>query len=140
MGECARLNALLKSCAANQRVIVGAIEMYNLDHSAPLDTLDRAALADLVKGKYLRSLLPCPAGGAYSGRGLAKAASSSEDLNQFISCSLHGNIENIAKISEEQAAVARTRNVIILGTVFLSLVIMAFFFFYKPPSRKPMDE
>ncbi len=52
--------ARFKACYANQRVILGAVEMYNLDHSATPKTrfshADAATPAgDLVAGSYLKT-------------------------------------------------------------------------------------
>ena len=52
----ARANAKHKACIANQRVLQGAVEMYNMDHSTMMTTLD---IDTLVKEKYLRT---APAG------------------------------------------------------------------------------
>ena len=48
----ARSNAREKACFSNQRVLQGAVEMYNMDNSVMMTTLDVEAL---IKGKYLRS-------------------------------------------------------------------------------------
>ena len=48
----ARSNARLKACFSNQRVMQGAVEMYNMDHSTMMTTLD---IDTLVNEKYLKT-------------------------------------------------------------------------------------
>ncbi len=43
-----------KSCSANIRVLTGAVEMYNMDHSTMMTTLD---MQTLVKEKYLKGVV-----------------------------------------------------------------------------------
>lgn len=52
--RCRRGGAREKSCYANMRVILGAIEMYNMDHPVMLDHVDPGVLAQLRAGKYLK--------------------------------------------------------------------------------------
>ena len=50
-----RASARGKTCMSNIRIIQGAIEMYNMDHpSSELKQLDRDAINELIKGKYLK--------------------------------------------------------------------------------------
>ncbi|PKL50306.1 MAG: hypothetical protein CVV42_03360 [Candidatus Riflebacteria bacterium HGW-Riflebacteria-2] len=55
----ARFDARTKACYANQRITLGAIEMYNMDNTTMYTTLAYPDVADagglLVTGKYLRS-------------------------------------------------------------------------------------
>jgi hypothetical protein len=55
----ARKGSIIKNCFSNQRVILGAIEMYNMDTNTMYYTLNPSDLADasspLIKGGYLRS-------------------------------------------------------------------------------------
>ena len=60
----ARVLARAKACYANQRVALGAIEMYNMDNSTVMTTLDLNDLVDpagqLIAGKYLRNKMIMP--------------------------------------------------------------------------------
>lgn len=72
-----------RACQANQRVIQGAVEMYNMDHQTTMSSLD---LEVLVKGNYLRQKPVCSSGRDYYGK----------DLNGkgLVRCPVHGDIEN----------------------------------------------
>ena len=50
----ARRNDRLKSCYSNQRVILGAIEMYNMDSSIMIEELNNHTMQLLIDGKYLK--------------------------------------------------------------------------------------
>ena len=53
----AREQSRMKACYANQRVLQGAVEMYNMDHPAMMTGLDMPAL---LKGQYLKSPITPP--------------------------------------------------------------------------------
>ena len=75
--------AISKSCYANRRVLLGAVEMYNLDNSVMMTQLD---IQKLVEGKYLYSEPHKPETGcSYYSEG---------DLTQDgkIKCKLHGDV------------------------------------------------
>jgi len=77
----ARAMAQKKACFANIRVILGAIEMYNMDHSEMLTYVD---IPRLVSGSYLKSGIQLPTPNcSYSHRG---------DLTEdgVVCCSFHG--------------------------------------------------
>jgi competence protein ComGC len=79
----ARFEAQKRACFANQRVLLGATEMYNMDNEVPLSGLNIKALLD---GRYIKSAPKCPAGGVYSATGdLAK--------DGRIKCSVHGSVD-----------------------------------------------
>jgi len=79
----ARDNARKNACLANQRVLLGATEMYNMDNEKMLHELNIQALLD---GKYLKSAPVCPDGGTYSADGdLAE--------NGRIKCNVHGSVD-----------------------------------------------
>jgi len=80
----ARQQARQKACFANQRVIMGAVEMYNMDSNAMMSTYDEAKL---IAGKYLKSsIVPAEKDCTLSEEGdLAKEG--------VIKCSVHGTIE-----------------------------------------------
>ncbi|PKL47573.1 MAG: hypothetical protein CVV42_12640 [Candidatus Riflebacteria bacterium HGW-Riflebacteria-2] len=80
-------------CAANQRTITGAVEMYNMDHATMMDELD---LDKLVKDGYLRSKPVCNSGSEYYGRDLAGKG--------VVRCPVHGDPENPTPDVDQQAA------------------------------------
>ncbi len=77
--ENARNLAQKNACRANCRMLTGAIEMYELDTSKTMQTLDSKALVD---GKYIKKQPECPQGGAYS---LER-----ENGGISVKCSVHG--------------------------------------------------
>ncbi len=79
----ARENARQKACYANQRVLMGAMEMYSMDNPEPMRTLNMKALFD---GKYLRSEVQCPDGGEYS-------AELDSEGNYRVKCTVHGSVD-----------------------------------------------
>ncbi|KAF1083416.1 MAG: hypothetical protein GQF41_0194 [Candidatus Rifleibacterium amylolyticum] len=78
----------MKACFANQRVILGAIEMYNMDHNELLHHMDDGVMNLLTSGKYLKYTATCPGSppGQYINDG---------DLAQdgLIKCTVHGSPE-----------------------------------------------
>jgi len=76
-----------KACFANQRVILGAVEMYNMDKNEMLCHVDEVAIDMLLEGRYLKARPNCPSNGIYHSTG---------DLSKdgTISCSIHGNPDN----------------------------------------------
>ena len=46
-----------KSCLSNQRVLMGAMDMYNMDHSEMMTTLDEE---ELLRGGYIKSKINKP--------------------------------------------------------------------------------
>lgn len=83
----AREQAREKACYSNIRVLLGAIEMYNMDHSTMLDTADQTKLTGT--NGYLKAAVNCPEnGGSYSGSNLSK--------DGVISCSIHGTVDGAA--------------------------------------------
>jgi len=69
----ARQQARQKACFANQRVIMGAIEMYNMDTNAMMDSYGDAEETALITGKYLKSkIVPAEANCAITGANLIK--------------------------------------------------------------------
>lgn len=86
----AREQAREKACYANMRVILGAIEMYNMDHTAMItalaDTDATTSGGTLVSGKYLKSPVSRPESScSYTGSGM--------DAEGLINCSQHGTVE-----------------------------------------------
>lgn len=81
----AREQAREKSCYANIRVILGAVEMYNMDNSTMCSTIDQAALGTTLSG-YLKQAPNCPStGGGYSGSDLHNVGK--------ICCTVHGTVD-----------------------------------------------
>ncbi len=79
-----------KFCYANMRVILGAVEMYNMDHNDMIETLqDKDATSPeglLVQGKYLRNPINRPEEECYySGYDLSGSG--------HIVCDKHGTVE-----------------------------------------------
>lgn len=82
----ARDKARLKACYSNQRVLTGAVEMYNMDNEKMLLGLNEEIIKILADEKYVRSAPKCPDGGRYISEG---------DLSSSgkIKCSKHGSFE-----------------------------------------------
>lgn len=79
----ARESARQKSCYANIRVILGAVEMYNMDSSQMMDNLD---INGLVTQGYLKSEPAKPESDCgYNGSNLTG--------NGVITCTRHGSVE-----------------------------------------------
>jgi len=72
-----------RACNANLRIIQSAVEMYNMDHSTMMQTLDLQAL---VEGGYLKSKPTCRSGREYYGKNLGS--------DGMIRCPAHGDINN----------------------------------------------
>lgn len=49
-----------KACYANMRVLLGAIEMYNMDNTEMVDVLDGELMDRLVAGQYLKRKMSYP--------------------------------------------------------------------------------
>lgn len=85
-----RPHAREKACYANMRVILGAVEMYNMDNTDMIDSLSDSDATDengiLVQNKYLKSPISRPESGCYySGDQLSE--------NGRIECKEHGTVE-----------------------------------------------
>lgn len=85
-----------KHCFANMRVLLGAIEMYNMDNSVAIRRVDATTIATLVSGRYLRAPVECP-GDSSAAPGIYH---SDGDLavNGHVLCTLHGSIESPAPL------------------------------------------
>ena len=88
-----RPNNREKACFSNQRVLQGAIEMYNMDVVTMMRELDDKAQKILIEEKYIKSKDPlvCPET-SKSGK-YCSIGDISE--NGLIYCSYHGNLEGI---------------------------------------------
>lgn len=80
----AREQARPKACASNMRVLMGAVEMYNMDNGVMMRVLDQELLRE---GGYLRALVQCPEQvGTYGSVG------DLSDENGRVACTIHGVI------------------------------------------------
>lgn len=84
-----RPRSRFKSCMANTRVLMGAIEMYNMDNNEMMHEFDTAAMQKLVDGKYLKYLVKCPSDPPGDYRVIGDLAHDGE-----IACSVHGTPDN----------------------------------------------
>ena len=83
-----------KSCFSNQRVIMGAIEMYNMDNKQMMTSID---FSRLLEGKYLKEIPQKPTNECdYFSEG---------DLSEdgYISCKKHGSVYLLNKKSEKES-------------------------------------
>lgn len=81
----AREQSRHKACYANMRVILGAVEMYNMDNKEQMSNLNLNAL---YKGKYLKGEIHKPEPGChYVNRGNLAAGG-------YVFCKLHGAVES----------------------------------------------
>lgn len=83
----ARNEAQKKACFANQRVLLGAVEMYNMDHPEMLQTLNSKSFESLVKEGYIKYAPECPTRGEYLSEGDLCTATGQ------IKCSKHGAVK-----------------------------------------------
>ncbi len=93
----ARASARQKACYSNMRVIQGAVEMYNMDVSTMMETLNQGTLRN---GKYIKATadLICPEtsrNGKYGNTG--KLTDDGE-----ITCSYHGGLIQKGTYDTEQ--------------------------------------
>ncbi len=84
----AREQAREKACYANMRVILGAVEMYNMDNQEMLHAIDERHIAALHASQYLKSQITHPETGcAYFTAGdLASGG--------VLVCAIHGAVED----------------------------------------------
>lgn len=76
-----------KACYANMRVLLGAIEMYNMDNDPPMIYLNPEMMEHLVKQQYLKVFMTGPTEAcAYSSTGNMTASGQ-------IVCASHGTVE-----------------------------------------------
>jgi Ca-activated chloride channel family protein len=93
----ARQQARGKACYANMRVILGAVEMYNMDHTDMMTVVTEKELDILVQEGYLKSKITHPTNEcAYGTIG---------DLTNggYICCLEHGTVEDIPEGTRELA-------------------------------------
>ena len=90
-------------CFSNQRVLNGAIDMYNMDSSKMIKTYDQSIRDLLIKGKYLKSDFMNEVECEFLTEG---------DLteNGFIYCVNHGDIEKKKEGKDEFASLTPKRD------------------------------
>ncbi len=91
----AREQSREKACYANMRVLLGAVEMYNMDHSTMMTKLDTETL---LKGQYLKTSIQFPEVNCrYSALG---------DLTGVgvITCDVHGPVEMTSGLFDQLRA------------------------------------
>ncbi|MBU1107270.1 MAG: hypothetical protein KKB51_11425, partial [Candidatus Riflebacteria bacterium] len=84
----ARQQSRQKACFANQRVLMGAIEMYNMDNNVMIDVMTPEVMDLLVQGKYLKSpIVPAEQDCCFG---------TIDDLSKsgIVICAVHGSIED----------------------------------------------
>ena len=89
-----RRGARQKACYSNMRILMGAVEMYNMDVATMTSILDQD---QLYKGKYIKQLMVCPEtskAATYSGTNL-------DDGSGEIICSYHGGLETEGEYDRE---------------------------------------
>ena len=82
-----RFEPRYKSCLSNIRVLQGAVEMYNMDHSTKMDDIDEDSVKLLVKEKYLKTV---PEGTEPNCR---YTVSNKLSENGVIYCKYHGGVD-----------------------------------------------
>ena len=86
--KAARERANTRACYANQKTVVGAMEMYNLDKNTKKTSLDPAFFTALKSGGYLQSVPQDP------GQGVGTSANYvATESNNGIKCSVHSSIQ-----------------------------------------------
>jgi competence protein ComGC len=87
----AKKQAREKACYANMRVILGAVEMYNMDHPDPMISIEDSTVADpasiLISKTYLKTTVSRPERGCFYGS-VGNLAS-----DGHIICRSHGTVE-----------------------------------------------
>lgn len=83
-----REEAVKRACISNQRVLIGAIEMYNLEKDTMIQTIEQNTLLTLLRAGYINRLPICPDHGSYESMG---------DLtgDGQITCTIHGSAPKI---------------------------------------------
>ena len=87
-----------KACYANMRLLLGAVEMYNMDHSTCIKAISQSDYSDknsiLISQKYLRNYLVLPTENCtYYSRGDLSTVDSA------IFCREHGAVESTEEMA-----------------------------------------
>jgi competence protein ComGC len=86
--KAARERSNTRACYANQKTIVGAVEMFNLDKNMKRTTLDKRFFEDLREGGYLQSIPNDPGTGVNT-----EDHYHATDSGNGIACKVHGGIQ-----------------------------------------------
>ncbi len=89
----ARQQARQKACFANQRVVMGAIEMYNMDHNEMLEAYSSANDTAELKGYLKGTITPAEKDCVLTGADMHK--------DGVIICSYHGTPEAPVNLDEK---------------------------------------
>ncbi len=91
--RCVRYSNRERACFSNQRLLQGAVELYNMDVETQMRELNDKAQEILLEGKYIKGKEPlvCP---ETSGRGQYLSIGDITE-NGFIFCTNHGNTKGI---------------------------------------------
>lgn len=113
-----------KTCFSNQRVLMGGIDMYNMDHSEMINTYNQSIRDLLIKEKYLPSSFMNDVECEFVVEG---------DLtgNGFIYCVYHGEPGGKKKGKDEFASLTykkdsireRNKNLLVIGILFGPVLI-----------------
>ena len=87
--KAARERANTRACYANQKTVVGAVEMYNLDKNTKVGTLDATLWTSLKRGGYLQSIPKDPGQGKATGEGYSPDSAGGNGIK----CAVHNTIE-----------------------------------------------
>ena len=86
--KAARERANTRACYANQKTVVGAMEMYNLDKNTKRTALDAGFFTSLKSGGYLQSIPQDP------GQGPGTSGNYKESTSgNGITCTIHTSIQ-----------------------------------------------
>ena len=123
-----RRSSFQKQCFSKQRVLIGAIEMYNIDHNEMIKTYDDDYFELLVRGKYLYSSFK---------NNFECELVTEGDLTEkgFIYCVNHGSYDGQKKGKDELASLTpksdmireRNVNLFILGFLFVPTLLYLIF-------------
>ena len=117
-----RPQARYKACLSNQRVIVNAIEMYNMDHPESLDKYDEETEQMLINEHYLKSKMQ-----KYELKCSYKMFTNGE-----IYCEYHGGIDPekikpCPEFAEELEGFLRYRRKELINEILGTLIILGIF-------------
>ncbi|PCJ21174.1 MAG: hypothetical protein COB02_00895 [Candidatus Cloacimonadota bacterium] len=82
----ARIKSNTRACYANQKTILGALEMYNLDEGTDLKVEGKSTLATLVGRKYMQSAPADP--------GCKDGDNYRSNNDGDVWCVFHGTVDN----------------------------------------------
>ncbi len=96
-----------RACYANQKILAGAIEMFNLDHKVEVKTINSELLQRLQEEGYLSEAIKDPGGGPESGNRYHL-------VKDTLFCTHHGSIQGLSGEAglppRQELAAARVEN------------------------------